>query len=143
MFVFTPQLGVLWGQTGLRCNEHDAHFDKSDTHWGPEASEAATYLVEVGDDLIQQTQALHSLVIHLGLRVKVCEPRDGGEHHANGIVRLGIQLLDRETHRGGRTESSEVRFCRDAPRARAHLRPRTGTHGQRRERGSDTVMSTR
>lgn len=66
-----------------------------------EASEAVTYLIEVSNDLIQQTQAFYSLVIHLSLRVKVCKPRDGGEHHPDGIIRLGIQLLDRETHGGG------------------------------------------
>lgn len=62
-------------------------------------SEAAAHLIEVGDDLVQKAQAFHSLVVHLGLRVEVREPRDGGEHHPDSIVGLRIQLLDRETHR--------------------------------------------
>lgn len=62
-------------------------------------SEAAAHLIEVSDDLVQKAQAFHSLVVHLGLRVEVREPRDGGEHHPDSIVGLRIQLLDRETHR--------------------------------------------
>ena len=53
------------------------------------------------------------MVVHFGLRVKVCKPRDGGKHHPNGVIGLRIQLLDR--HRRNQKQSSEVKFCGDAP----------------------------
>jgi len=52
-----------------------------------------SHLIEVGDDLVEEPQALDSLVIHLSLGVEVCEARDGGEHHAHGVVGLRVQLL--------------------------------------------------
>lgn len=55
------------------------------------------------------------MVVHFGLRVKVCKPRDGGKHHPDGVIGLRIQLLDRETHRRKQKQSSEVKFCGDAP----------------------------
>lgn len=57
------------------------------------------------------------MVVHFGLRVKVCKPRDGGEHHPNCIIGLRIQLLDRQTHRRNQKQSSEVKFCGGAPEA--------------------------
>jgi len=52
-----------------------------------------SHLVEVGDDLVEQPEALHALVVHLRLGVEVGEAGDGGEHHAHGVVVLGVQLL--------------------------------------------------
>lgn len=52
-----------------------------------------SHLVKVSDDFVEQPQALHSLVVHLGLGIKVGEARDGCEHHAHGVVGLRVQLL--------------------------------------------------
>lgn len=79
------------------------------------------YLIEVSNDLIQQAQAFYSLVIHFSLRVKVSKPRDGGEHHPDGIIGLRIQLLDIQTHRESQKQSVEARFCSDAPRVHVYV----------------------
>lgn len=60
------------------------------------------------------------MVVHFSLRVKVCKPGDGGKHHPNSVIGLGIQFLERETYRGSQRQSSEVRFCRDTPCAQGH-----------------------
>lgn len=52
-----------------------------------------SHLVKVSDNFVEQPQALHSLVVHLGLGVEVGEARDGCEHHAHGVVGLRVQLL--------------------------------------------------
>lgn len=51
------------------------------------------HLVKIRDDLIQQPQALDSLVVHLSLGVEVGEAWDGGEHDTDSVVGLGVQLL--------------------------------------------------
>lgn len=51
------------------------------------------YLVEVGDDLVQETEALHALVVALQLDIELGEVGDGGEHHADGFALLVVQLL--------------------------------------------------
>ena len=46
----------------------------------------APYLVEVGDDLVEEAETLHALVVHLRLGVEVGKARDGGEHDAHRVV---------------------------------------------------------
>lgn len=52
-----------------------------------------TDLVEISDDLVEQTQALHAHVVPVQLDVEVIEVGNGGEQHANLGVRLVIQIL--------------------------------------------------
>lgn len=61
--------------------------------WGSEALHPQPHLVKIGNDLIQQPQALDSLVVHLSLGVEVGEAWDGGEHDTYSVVGLGVQLL--------------------------------------------------
>lgn len=57
------------------------------------------HLVKVGDDLIQQSQALHPHVVAVQLDVEVVEVRDGGEQDADLCVRLIVQILNGEQGR--------------------------------------------
>jgi len=57
------------------------------------------HLIEAGDDLVEQAQAVHALVPDLLLLVVVVEAGDGGEHHAHLVVGLGVKLLRRPTRR--------------------------------------------
>lgn len=50
-------------------------------------------LVEVGDDLVEQAEALDTLVVALQLHVELGEVRDGREHDAHGLALLVVQLL--------------------------------------------------
>lgn len=115
---------IAYHQQTVQC------YDNNDASPRLQISEASVYLIEVGDDLIEQAQAFHSLVIHFRLGVKVCKPWDGGKHHPNGIVGLRIQLLDRETHRRSQKQSSEVRFHSNAPCSHA-LEPTHRTENPR------------
>ena len=51
------------------------------------------YLVEVGDDLVQEAQTLHPHVVAIQLDVEVVEVGDGGEHDPHLRVRLVVQVL--------------------------------------------------
>lgn len=53
----------------------------------------AEQLVEVGNDLVQQPQTLHALVVRLQLHVKLGEIRYGREHYAHAVALLVIQFL--------------------------------------------------
>lgn len=55
--------------------------------------ETETDLVEIGDDLVEETQALHAHVVSVQLDVEVVEVGNGGEEHADLGVRLVIQIL--------------------------------------------------
>lgn len=52
-----------------------------------------SYLIKVGYDLIEQTEALQSFLIDIRLGVELFKVRDGGEHHTHGLVRLVIKVL--------------------------------------------------
>lgn len=54
---------------------------------------ATLYLVKVGYDLVEETQALQALLIDIGLGVELFEVGDGGEHHTHRLVRLMIKVL--------------------------------------------------
>lgn len=51
------------------------------------------HLVEVGDDLVEQAQTLHALVVAVQLHVELVVVGDGREHHAHAVVRLVVQVL--------------------------------------------------
>lgn len=53
----------------------------------------AQQLVEVGDDLVQQPQTLHALVVGFQLDVKLGEVRYGREHYAHAVALLVVQFL--------------------------------------------------
>lgn len=52
-----------------------------------------SHLVEVGDDLVEQPQTLHSLVVGLQLHVELGEVADGGEHDGDALARLVVELV--------------------------------------------------
>ena len=51
------------------------------------------YLIKVRYDLVEETEALQSFLVDVGLGVKLFEVRDGGEHHTHRLVRLMIKIL--------------------------------------------------
>ena len=53
----------------------------------------AEQLVKVCDDFVEQSQALDSLVVALQLHVELGEVGDGGEHDADRVALLVVQLL--------------------------------------------------
>lgn len=55
--------------------------------------ETGTDLVEIGDDLVKKTQALHAHVVSIQLDVEVVEVGNGGEEHTDLGVRLVIKIL--------------------------------------------------
>lgn len=59
----------------------------------PVASSSPTHRVEVGDDLVEEPQALDAPVVDALLRVEVGEVGEGGEHDADLVVGLAVQLL--------------------------------------------------
>lgn len=56
-------------------------------------------LVEVGDDLVEETEALGALVVLLHLLQEVGEAREGGEDDAHRVVGPAVQLAVTCTHR--------------------------------------------
>ena len=50
-------------------------------------------LVKVCNDLVQQPQTLHSLIVGLKLHVEVREVRNGGKQDAHALTLLVVQLL--------------------------------------------------
>lgn len=58
-----------------------------------------SHLIKVGDDLIQQPQALNSHVVTVQLDVEIVEVWDGGKEDADLRVGLVVEILlgDRET----------------------------------------------
>lgn len=55
-----------------------------------------THRVKIGDDLVEEAQALNATVVDALLRVEVGKIGQGGKHHSNLIVRLAVQLLERQ-----------------------------------------------
>ena len=51
------------------------------------------YLVKVGNDLIEQSEALPPSLVDVRLIVELPEARDGRKHHTRVLVRLRIQHL--------------------------------------------------
>ena len=51
-----------------------------------------THLIKVSYDLIEQSEAFLPPFIYLGLIIELPEARNGGKHHTDIIVLLGIQL---------------------------------------------------
>ena len=51
------------------------------------------YLVEIADDLIEQSDALQALLVYIVLGVEFFVVGDGGEHDADVVILLRIQLL--------------------------------------------------
>ncbi len=56
-------------------------------------SVVADEIIEVGDDLVQEPQALDALVVEVQLHVELVEVGDGGEEDADTGVRLAVQFL--------------------------------------------------
>ena len=63
-----------------------------------------SYCIEVCNDLIQQTQTFHALVVGLQLGVKVGEVDDRSEHDTNVTDVLVVQFL-------GETPARDVKFA--------------------------------
>lgn len=78
-------------------NEQEAGYSKTTWCAGQArdwlTGETETYLVEISDDLIEETQALHAHVVSIQLDVEVVEVGNGGEEHADLGVRLVVQIL--------------------------------------------------
>lgn len=53
----------------------------------------SSHLIKIRDDLIEQPETLHALVVAIQLHVELVVIGDGGEHHAHALVRLVIQVL--------------------------------------------------
>lgn len=52
-----------------------------------------SYLVKVSNNLVEQPQALHALVVPVQLHVELVVVGNGGEDHADALVRLVVQVL--------------------------------------------------
>lgn len=59
-----------------------------------------TYIIKVGDDLIQQPQAFQALLVDIRFRVELFEIRDGGKHDADAVVGLVVQVLPGRQRKG-------------------------------------------
>lgn len=57
-------------------------------------SSSGPYLIEVGDDLVQQTQTLQPLLVDIALRVEDFEVRHGREHDTNAVIGLMVPVLN-------------------------------------------------
>lgn len=57
------------------------------------ASPQVFYLVKVSDDLVEQPETLHPLVVGLQLHVEFGEIADGGEHDGHALTGLVVQLV--------------------------------------------------
>ena len=53
----------------------------------------STHLVKVGNDLIEQPEALFPSLVDISLIVELPEAGDGGKHDTHMLVRLRIQHL--------------------------------------------------
>lgn len=65
-------------------------------------SAAMTDLVEIGDDLVKESQTLQSLFVDVAFGVELLKVRDWSKHHTHTIVRLVVQILEKTytpTHR--------------------------------------------
>lgn len=58
----------------------------------PEAV-VAKELVKVGDDLVEQPEAFHTLVVEVELHVELVEVGDAGEEHAHAGVGVAVEFL--------------------------------------------------
>lgn len=54
----------------------------------------AEQLIEVGDNLVQQSQALHALVVALQFHVELGEVGNAGEQNAHRIALLVVKILE-------------------------------------------------
>lgn len=60
---------------------------------GPPAfpgSLSSTYIIKVGDDLVQEPQAFQTLLVDIGFRVELFEIRNGGKHDTDAVIRLVV-----------------------------------------------------
>lgn len=79
--------------------------------WGrgtrPADGAHGTYVVKVGDDLVEEPQAFQALLVHVRLCVELLEVRNGGEHDADTGIGLVVELLRAERRaafRGARSQ---------------------------------------
>lgn len=54
---------------------------------------SASHLIKVRNDLVQQSQALHSHVVAIQLDIEIVEIWDGGEQDADLCVGLIVEIL--------------------------------------------------
>lgn len=52
-----------------------------------------THAVKVGDDLVENPEALKASIVDAFFSVEIREIGDGSEHHTYFIIRLTVQLL--------------------------------------------------
>lgn len=57
-----------------------------------------TYLIKISNDLVQEPQTLHALVVAVQLHVKLVVVGDAGEYNPHALVRLVVQVLRTPTH---------------------------------------------
>ena len=55
--------------------------------------QAHPHLVKASDDLIQESEAVHSFMFNLFLLKVLVEASDGGKHDTDFIIGLGVKLL--------------------------------------------------
>lgn len=55
-------------------------------------------LVKVGNDLVEQPQALQAFLVDVTLGVKLFKIRNRCKHHADTVVRLVVEVLQRDRH---------------------------------------------
>lgn len=51
------------------------------------------YLIKIGDNLVEQTQTLDTLIVSVQFNVKLHKVWDGGKANAHAIVRLVVEIL--------------------------------------------------
>lgn len=56
--------------------------------------ESHTNLVKASNDLVQQSEAVHSFMFELFLLKVLIKPSDGGKHNTHFIIGLGVKLLN-------------------------------------------------
>lgn len=58
---------------------------------------SSPHLVKVGNDLVEQPQALQAFLVDVALCVKLFKIRNRCKHHADAVVRLVVEVLRRDS----------------------------------------------
>ena len=53
----------------------------------------SSYIIKISDDLVEQSEPLHSLLVDVSLIVEAPEVRDGGKYHTRTLAALRVELL--------------------------------------------------
>lgn len=92
------------------------------------------YLVKVGDDLVEQAQALQPFLVDVALRVEYFEVRHRRKHDADAVVGLMVPVL-------GRARGRQDPMATRPPSGRAAIPPHTPGAGVGGQGGQERLSS--